>query len=477
MKASIFALIYCMALPLAAQTPPLSTPPSPSTTVKVDLSNRMGPMDIRRFSVGQGGFSSEPLFAEDTTQIRALRPSVIRLFVQDYYDLLPAPGKYHFSTLDTSVDLILKTGATPLLCLVFKPKVLFPKIDQNLTKPSSWKAWDKLVYNLVRHYKKRNGGGWYWEVGNEFDLQDGGGTPYHMTPDQYTRFYAHTVAAIRRADPQARVGGPALANYKETIIPALLAFCDKNKVPLDFLSWHGYHSNPQWFRKSIDDIHDQLKKYPSLHPETVIDEWNMNLGQWNIDPRFQPAFIAETTFQMVQGGLDLACYYQIRDYPLADDQIAKFYPKRDVQSEEIFWDRRPVYLGLFDYENHVRPSYFVFRMLERLTGERVGVESKSQTVHGLATIDKSLGIATIMLWNYSDTATTVDLDVDNMPTSGHVWRYLLDATGPNNDDIARLQPQPVQKLQQGNGHLSFPLKPWGITLVSLEEKREFSLWH
>jgi hypothetical protein len=465
MKTYIFALICCMTVPLVSQAQPSST------TVTVNLNNRLGPMEISRFSVGQGGFSSEPMFAEDTAQIRALRPQVLRLFVQDYYNLLPAPGKYHFSTLDISVDLILRTGATPLLCLTFKPKVLFPRIDQNLTEPTSWTAWDKLVYNLVLHYEKRNGGGWYWEVGNEFDRQDGGGAPYHMTPAQYTRFYAHTVAAIRRADPQARVGGPALADYdsKEVLIPALLAFCNKNKVPLDFVSWHGYKNDPQWFRKSIESIHEQLKNYPGLHPETVIDEWNIALGQADVDPRFQPAFVAETTFQMLQGGLDLSCYYQIRDYPFADDLAAKFYPERYVADEEVFWDRQPAYLGLFDYENQVRPAYFVFRMLERLTGDRVGLESSSQTVHGLATVDKSLGVSTIMLWNYSDKATDVDLDINNMPANGSAWRFLLDATGPDNDDTARLRPQPVQKLPKGNGRLSFPLKSWGVTLISLEE--------
>ena len=109
-------------------------------------------------------------------------------------------------------------------------------------------------------------------------------------------------------------------------------------------------------------------------------------------------------------------------------------------------------------------------MLERLTGERVELESNSPTVHGLATVDKSLGISTIMLWNYSDKTAEVNLDMDNMPTNSSAWRFLLDATGPSSDDTARLKPQPVQKLSRGNGSLSFSMKPWDITLVSLEEQ-------
>ena len=88
-------------------------------------------------------------------------------------------------------------------------------------------------------------------------MDDGGGTPYHMTPQQYAKFYEHTVTAIRRADSKARVGGPALAYYTSPILPALLSFCDKNNGPLDFVSWHGYQSDPRWYRKSIDYVHEQ----------------------------------------------------------------------------------------------------------------------------------------------------------------------------------------------------------------------------
>ncbi len=258
---------------------------APDTSLTVDFTNHLGPMKINRFSLGQTGDSSESMFADRTAEIRTLRPRVIRLFVQEYFDLLPEPGKYHFATLDASVDAILKAGATPLLCILLKPKVLFPRIDQNLVEPTSWKDWESLIYAMVDHYKQRSGAGWYWEVGNEWDLDDGGGTPYHMTPQQYTRFYEHTVTAIRRADSEARVGGAGLAYYTSPILPALLYFCHKNNVPLDFVSWHGYQSDPRWYRKSIDYVHEQLRPYSRLHPEVVIDEWNIPLGQAEVDPR------------------------------------------------------------------------------------------------------------------------------------------------------------------------------------------------
>ena len=464
MRLRITVLLCCMVISTLASAQSSDIP------ITVNFNSDLGPMNIDRFSLGQGGLSPEPMFADRTAEIRALKPRVIRLFVQEYFNLLPTSGVYQFKTLDASVDAVVRAGATPLLCIVFKPRKLFPRRDQESVEPTSWKEWEALMHAVVSHYERRNGRGWYWEVGNEWDLQSGGGTPYHMTPEQYTRFYEHTVTAIRRADPKARVGGPGQAFISAPLIPALLEFCDKNTIPLDFISWHGYQNDPQWFRHSIDSMHLLLREHPKLHPQTVIDEWNMDPSQEDVDPRLQPVFIAETTFQMIESGLDLSCYFQIRDYPFDDDAFKAFYPLQDVAEQERFWDRHLVQFGLFDFQNQVRPAYFVFKLLERLTGDRIALESGSDTVHGLATHDNALGVSSILLWNYSEKEVDVSVHLHNIPTQTMASRYVLDATGPNNGEAARLRPQPTQTLSSGDGNLYFRLAPWGITLVSLEKR-------
>src|SRR6266705_3052726 len=71
--------------------------------VQVVFSERLGPMQMGRMALGQGGLSEEPMWADRTAEIRALRPQVLRLFIQEYFDLLPAHGEYHFETLDRAV--------------------------------------------------------------------------------------------------------------------------------------------------------------------------------------------------------------------------------------------------------------------------------------------------------------------------------------------------------------------------------------
>jgi hypothetical protein len=79
-------------------------------------------------ALGRGGLSADPMWEQREADVRALHPRLIRLLIiQEYFDRLPAPGRTHFATLDQSVDLILYTGATPLLPIAFRPKLLLPR--------------------------------------------------------------------------------------------------------------------------------------------------------------------------------------------------------------------------------------------------------------------------------------------------------------------------------------------------------------
>jgi hypothetical protein len=437
--------------------------------IRVDAGGRLGPLEIDRFALGQGGLSEEPMWAERAAEIRALKPRLIRLFLQEYYDLLPARGRYHFNTLDQSIDLILKTGAKPLMCIAFKPRVLYPKIDQDVVDPSSYEQWDALIYQLVRHYKERGAGIRYWEIANEPDIGESGGCPYRFKPDNYPRYYQHTAAAIRRADPEARVGGPALANHNSPILPALLDFCAKGNAPLDFISWHIYSTDPGRIRGTIESKRELLKKYPALHPETFLDEWNMSLRDPVQDPRFQPCFIAEVAWQMKAAGLDYACYYHIRDYHVSFERFGLFMSPRGNANMAKWWNRTAQFDGLFDFQNRVRPAYFAFRLLSRLMGERLRLESSDEAVHGFATWDDVYKTHNILLWNYAATPRHARVTIDDADADLVVHPLMMDAAGPNDDENARLRPLAPMRLGEFSAR-GLDLEPWGMVFFSLENR-------
>lgn len=455
------ALVLLAALPAAVFAAPREA------VVQVSFGERTGALDLGRMALGQGGLSAEPMWDSRMPEIRALNPRLVRLFLQEYFDLLPAPGQYHFDTLDKNVDLILATGAKPLMAIAFKPRLLFP-VDQDVVEPNSWSAWEDLVYNLVKHYRDRGDGIRYWEVGNEPDIGESGGCPYRFQPGNYVTYYQHTAAAILRADPEARVGGPALANVHSPILPALVEAAAADKVPLHFVSWHIYSSEPARIRGTIEYVKDLLSKHPGVKVETFLDEWNMSLSKPVRDPRFQPAFVAETVWQMVDAGLDYSCYYHIRDYYVDQRKFSEFMSPMGAAFMARWWNRMPQYDGLFDYQNTVRPAYFAFKLLSRLTGERLKFGSNDAAVHGFFAYDPLYKTYNLMVWNYSAVPVKLNVEGKSVPENLLMRPELLDAIAPSADENARLRPLEPVRVARGNLRTTVDLDAHGIAFWSFE---------
>ena len=411
-------------------------------------------------ALGQAGLSDRPMWNSRIAEIRVLRPRLIRLFVQEYFQLLPAWGHNRFETVDHSVETILQTGAKPLMCRCMKPRLLFPTVNQDVVEPNDYGDWERLITSLVAHYKDRGAEIRYWEMVNEPDIGESGGCPYRFEPASYVRYYKHTAEAVLRADPEAQVGGPALAGLRSPILPALLSACDDGKTPLHFISWHIYSSDPARVRETIAYAADLLKTHPSLKPETFLDEWNMDLQDPPLDPRFQPCFILETIWQMKDARLDYSCYYQIRDVRVDHDQFTPFMTR--------WWNRMPQYDGLFDFQHRVRPSYFAFKLLSCLTGNCLKLESFNQAVHGFATHDETYQIDQVLLWNFSGTQAKVELVLEELPRNMLVCPLPLDALAASDDANARLRPQRRARMNQGTHCLSVELGPHEVKFWSFE---------
>ncbi len=439
-----------------------------SAQVAVNFSNKLGTLDMHKMALGQGGLSEQPMWNDRITEIGALKPAVVRLFIQEYFNLLPEKGQYSFSSLDRSVETILATGAKPLMCICFKPHALFPRINHDIVEPNDYTEWENLVFQLVRHYKEKGSGIRYWEVGNEPDIGESGGCPYRFKPENYVRYYQHTSSAILRADPEAHVGGPALADYRSPILPALLRFCDTNQAPLHFVSWHIYSSSPRAIHDTIVRVKGLLQEHPTLKPETFLNEWNMDLTNPPLDPRFQPCYVAESIWQMLDAGLDYSCYYHIRDWHVDYETFAKFMSQDGVAMMTRWWNRMPQFDGLFDYQNTPRPSYFAFKLLSRCSGDRLELTSNSASVKGLAAHDPKLRMYNLMLWNFSSKATPLKLTLAGLPRNMRMRHLTLDAQGANSDENIRFRPEPPTSIKKGEHELKTELEPYGIQFWTLE---------
>jgi len=153
--------------------------------------------------------------------------------------------EYNFQYIDALYDFILSIKIKPFVELGFMPSALASGKQTifwwkgNVTPPKDYKKWEDLIRNLTQHFTERYGAEevktWYFEVWNEPNLTPGFWTG---TQEEYFKLYDFSTRAIKSVNPAYKVGGPATAGA--AWVPETIAFCDKNNVPLDFISTHTY---------------------------------------------------------------------------------------------------------------------------------------------------------------------------------------------------------------------------------------------
>lgn len=434
----------------------------------IDGSTVSGDNDLTRYSLGQGGLSSQPMIDSHLPQLVQLHPKTIRFFIEEYFNLYPAKGKYQWDKLDKMFAAIVATGAQPIPNICFKPAVLFPKVDQMYCHPENYPEWEELIFQLVKHCKEKNYGVKYWEIGNEVDIGESGGCPYLFKPEDYLIYYTHTVNAILRADQNAKAGGPALAYHLDPIGDSLIAYCGRGKAPLNFFSWHGYTNNPEFFRQSINDIKAKLAKYPLLkNTETMITEWNMDLDNPNLNPYFQSAFILEVTHIFWEEGLSISAYYHICDSFVDPNEFSSFISKKGTELMSHWWNVMPQYLGLYDNQGRVRSAYYVMHWLSLLKGTQLKVTGTNADVKAFA--GKYENWINMLFWNF--------------PKDGKGEKYEATITLPSLKEgsfrLVRLNPESVQNnvevLRTGsindlkNNPMKILLAPYEINWIEISQ--------
>jgi xylan 1,4-beta-xylosidase len=179
---------------------------------------------------------------------------------------------YDWTVVDRIFDTYLQAHAKPFVEIGFMPQALSSKPNPYRTRwipgapnndyaagwaypPKDYGKWGELVYQWAQHcaqkYGKERADSWYWEVWNEPNI-----FYWQGTQEEYFKLYDYAVAGVKRALPNARVGGPAstgpASEKAAEFLKNFLTHCaegtnyatgDKG-APLDFVSYHA-KGNPQ----------------------------------------------------------------------------------------------------------------------------------------------------------------------------------------------------------------------------------------
>lgn len=166
---------------------------------------------------------------------------------------------YDWQVCDRTFDWMKTQGVLPFISIDATPQILggsiAPFTGEQLTTwmsgasafgpnpPDSLDDWSAIVGDFVHHVlKERKDIVPWWGVWNE---PADTGTFWKAGLDAYLDLYAATVKAVRAVDPTAKVGGPEVAGPWDAEkgrnwIQALIERCGKDKLPLDFISYHDY---------------------------------------------------------------------------------------------------------------------------------------------------------------------------------------------------------------------------------------------
>lgn len=372
----------------------------PVATIGIDAGQTTGPFEWWRHTIGHGGINSHPLPDRVVEGARKLRPRLLRTFLQEYLAIYPEHGRFDWNRIDPYMDSLAGTGAQVVAAITIKPPPLFPKIDHRIWQPTDTAEWQNVIRALVQRYSVDRQIVTYWEIGNETDIGEQGGSPFLVDDGKsYFEYYRTMVSAIRQVFSGAKVGGPALAWVHHPLLPEFISLCKETSTPLDFVSWHLYHDDPRAHADTVRYVKGLLEGFPGTRPEMLYTEWNKGFDGISMEEMaFEPsraAQTAETILALMDEGLDWSFFYHVWDQTAYRDEFDRFFSDPNIMIRH--WNEVPHRYGLFGVNGEVRPRYFVYQMLGRMGEERLDVRAEDTPLQARAARDT--GKVSVLLIN------------------------------------------------------------------------------
>jgi xylan 1,4-beta-xylosidase len=361
-----------------------------------------------------------------------------------------AAGKprYDWTIVDRILDAYVQRKMKPFVEIGFMPEALSshptpykhdwtPGTDYNRIytgwtyPPKDYDKWRELVFQLGRHvlqrYGRREVDTWIWEVWNEPDIGY-----WHGTPVEFQKLYDYAADGLKRALPDAAIGGPEVTGPNgartQQILRDFLEHClrgtnfatGKIGSPLDYITFHAKGA-PRVVEghvrmgisnqlRAIDNGFRIVTSFPELKDTPII------LGE--SDPEGCAACsVATNPENAYRNGTMYSSYTaaQIaRTYELADRYHVKL---RGTVTWAFEFENQPYFAGFRDLATNGidKPVLNVFRMLGQMAGERLPVESNSAAtldairdsgvrerpdVYALAA--RTGRTISVLVWNYHD---------------------------------------------------------------------------
>lgn len=305
---------------------------------------------------------------------------------------------YNFQYMDLLFDSLLSIGLRPVIELGLMPDILGCEKryvfwwKMNISMPSDISEWYELVKETVRHFTYRYGEEeikkWYFEVWNEPNHP--GFFTESQNIEKYFELYDNAARAIKSVCEEYRVGGPATAGIgwvRETI-----EHCQKENVPLDFLSTHNYpgrvafdpDGTRQVYLSDLDELTEGFCKRGELCHQSgyplLITEWSASASpRDSVHDSYFSAPLILRSIKQCEGKVDMFSYWAYTD----------IFEEPGVPTTPFHGG-----FGLMNVQSLKKPSYHVYTFLSRLGDTELICEDEDtyacKTEEGVQ----------VLLWNY-----------------------------------------------------------------------------
>jgi xylan 1,4-beta-xylosidase len=385
---------------------------------------------------------------------------------------------YNWTIVDHIFETYLARGVKPYAQIGFMPQALsvHPDPYQHVWRPGlpyddvytgwtyppkDYAKWGELVYQWVKHSVDKFGRAeveqWYWAVWNEPNIGY-----WHGTPEEFYKLHDYAVTAVRRALPTARVGGPDVAGSGGKFMQDFLDHNLRGKnfatgqtgTPMDFVSFHAKGS------PSFVDGHVRMGIAAQLR---TIDQGFARIASFP-ELKTKPIVIGESDPDGCAACQGPQLGY--RNGTMFSSYTAAVFARKHLLAEKHGVNLTGALTWAFEFEDQPYfagfralatngidlPVLNVFRMMAKLTGQRIAVESSADRgveaiirdgvrgapdVSALATLaPKKLAI---MVWHYHDDDVpgpdaSVQLSLAGLPTAvdgARLTHYRIDDSHSN----------------------------------------------
>lgn len=436
--------------------------------VRIDFSVRSDPPLLKKIAQYNSGIPPIGNYERDLDHLKSVNAHSFRLDVgmgasgfigENVVTGDPDQPEYDFEHLDRLANMLNDLDVLPYYSWAYVPKPLqrdgdFRRLNDDAV-PDWAEKWGGMLKTIAKHYVDEGIRIGFHEIYNEPDLQD----VFFQEPfSKYLELYRHGSRAIREADPDAMIGGPALAGpERRTLVMDFLQMVDEEDLPLDFFSFHHYWENSPFWTK-VDTVRQVLSWYDRFHTTEIhlnelsyVSNWqgsdSLN-NFYGIAPKMFDVF----TEVLKASDITLAHWAQFMESTFEDDAY-----------------------GIIHRNGRKKAAYNVFKIYADLPEERVAVDWGEDWEAG-----KKVGVlasgnenkAGVVFWNRTDEEQHISAMLEALPFfKSNVRWYRIDEHHASYLDGApeELAVESEVRAEGNEFRWEGVLPAYGVVYISLNE--------